>query len=68
VRLHDGIILQQVLDFGSFSADRLTARVESLRYVLLRGNTAGQTKEYLNEEDALGRAARRRDLRLGKCR
>jgi hypothetical protein len=38
VRLHDGIILQQVLDFGSLSADRLTALIESLRYGLLRGS------------------------------
>jgi hypothetical protein len=27
-----------MLNFGWFSADRLTARIESLRYVLLRGS------------------------------
>jgi hypothetical protein len=38
VRLHDGIILQQVLDFGWFSTDRLTDHEHPSRYALLRGN------------------------------
>jgi hypothetical protein len=38
MRSYDAIILQQVLDFGWFSADRMTGPVESTRYVLLRGN------------------------------
>jgi hypothetical protein len=38
VRLHDGIILQQVVGFGESSTDRLTGGSAAPRYVLLRGN------------------------------